>query len=149
MLLIGPPALPLPDRWSLGEPDRSIQQTRPSTRYENRELRCGILSGKVARAGRPSQRNSLAKDSVATIPVQRLFRSDVNFDAKQFLEILNELRVIEQAAARLPGDQQVQVAVPIGFTQDDRAEHAEVLRAEALGGTQNFVPVFWSAMCRA
>jgi hypothetical protein len=32
----------------LSEQDRSIQQTGPRTRYENRELRCGILSGKVA-----------------------------------------------------------------------------------------------------
>jgi len=50
------------------------------------------------------------KDRIAYIPVQRLLCSDVHVHAEQLFEILNQRRVIEQAAARLPVDQQIEIA---------------------------------------
>ena len=43
---------------------------------------------------------------------------------EQLLEILNQPGMIQQAPARLPRYEKIEVAVLIGFTAGHRAEHA-------------------------
>ena len=56
--------------------------------------------------GQPSQWRCLKKDPVLDIPLERLFRPDMDLHSEQLLEILNQPGMIQQTPARLPGDQQ-------------------------------------------
>ena len=65
--------------------------------------------------------------------MQGFFRSDMNFHAQQVLEILNQTRVIHQAAARFPRNQQIEVAVFIGLAAGHGTKHAQAVRAAPPG----------------
>jgi hypothetical protein len=60
--------------------------------------------------------------------VERFLSPDVDLDPEQFLEVLNQPGMIQQTPARFPGDQQIEVAILIGFTAGHRAEYAHVAR---------------------
>jgi len=66
----------------------------------------------------------------------------VDPDAEQFLQVLDEPRVVEQTPARLPGDQQVEVARFVGLAARHLAEHADIVSAAPLGQAQDIVPPF-------
>jgi hypothetical protein len=58
---------------------------------------------------------------------------------KQLLKILNQPRVIHQAAARLPRHQQIEVAVLVGFTAGYGAKHTQAMRAATPGKPKDFL----------
>lgn len=92
--------------------------------------------------GHPSQRSSLAKDPVAHVPVKRFLSPDVDSHSEQLLEIFDEPSVIHQASARLPGHQQIEVAILIGFTTGHRAEHTQAVGTALPGEPKDFRPPF-------
>ena len=59
--------------------------------------------------------------------VEGLLGHHVDGDAEQVSQVLLERDVIEQAASRLQGDEQVEVAAGPGFAPSRRAEHADVV----------------------
>ena len=83
----------------------------------------------AGRADHPSQWRRLAEDALAHVPVQGLLGTDMDLHPKQILEIFNQTSVIEKTAAWFPSDQQVEVAIFIGFIGGHRAEHAQTVRA--------------------
>jgi hypothetical protein len=61
---------------------------------------------------------------------------------KQSLEILNQPGVIHQTPARFPGDQQIEVAILIGFAAGYRAKHTQAVGAAPPGKPENLLPQF-------
>src|SRR5450631_1124215 len=61
---------------------------------------------------------------------------------QQLLEILDKSCVIHQTPARLPGYQQIEVAVLCGFTAGNGAEHAQAVGAALLGEAEDRLPPF-------
>jgi hypothetical protein len=86
------------------------------------------------------------KDSVAYVPMERFLGPDVDLDPKQLLEILNQPGMVQQTPARLPGDQQIEVAARIGVATGHGAEHAQVVGAVPFGETKDFFAAI-SAQC--
>lgn len=86
-----------------------------------------------AREPHPSQRHRLAEDSVTHVPVEGSPGTEVDFHAEQFLEILHQSSVVQEAPAGFPGDEQIQVTVLIGFAAGHGAEYAQSVGA-APGG---------------
>lgn len=74
--------------------------------------------------------------------MERLLGAKVNLDAEQFLEILNQARVVHQAAARFPGDEQVEVALFVGFPSRHGTEHADAMSAVQPGEPEDLLPPF-------
>lgn len=72
--------------------------------------------------------------------MQRLLRTYVDLYAEEFLKVLNEPGVVEQTAARFPGDQEVEIAVLIGFAAGHRAEHAHIVGAALTSQAKDSVP---------
>jgi hypothetical protein len=64
----------------------------------------------------------------------------MNLHPEQLLEILNQPGMIHQAAASFPGDQQVEIAILIGFTAGNRAKYTKAVRAMLLRKAKDFVP---------
>lgn len=59
--------------------------------------------------------------------MERFFCSDMDLHPQQFLKILNQPRMIEQASARLPCDKKIEVATLGGLTASDGAEHTQIV----------------------
>ena len=78
--------------------------------------------------------------------MERFLGPDVDLDPKQFLEILNQPGMVQQTSARLPGDQQVEVAARIGVATGHGAEHTQVVGAVPLSKTEDFFAPF-NAQC--
>src|ERR1017187_10291001 len=66
----------------------------------------------------------------------------MDLHAEQLLEILNQPGVIQQTPARFPGDQQIEVAVLIGFAAGHGAEHTQAVGASPPGELEDFLPPF-------
>jgi len=68
----------------------------------------------------------------------------MHFHTEQVLKIFDQASMVQQAAARLPRDQQVEVAVLIRFATRDRPKHTQTMSTALLGEAQDFVPPFCS-----
>ncbi len=78
--------------------------------------------------------------------MERLLRSHVDLDAEQLLKILHEPGMVEQAPARLPDDQKVEVAALRCLPAGNRAKHTDVPSA-ALSGQMRHLVAEIGAQC--
>jgi len=80
------------------------------------------------------------KDPVAHVPVERLLGPDMDLHPEQLLEILNQPGVIHQTPAGFPGDQQIEVAILIGFTARNRPKHTQTVGSAPPGKPEDLLP---------
>jgi len=69
--------------------------------------------------------------------VERLFSNYIYPLAQEIFQILNQRDVVQQAAAEVELDQEIEVAIGTLLARDDGTEHAEVAGAVASRDVQN------------
>ena len=74
--------------------------------------------------------------------MERLLGPDMDLHPKQLLEILNQPGMIQQTPARFPRDQQIEVAVLVGFTAGHGTEYTHIVGAAPLGEYEDLFPPF-------
>ena len=84
----------------------------------------GYAAGK---RGRPSKLNRVPEHPIAQIGAERGIGDNMDAAAKQILQILLNGDEVEEAAAGLKRDQQVEIAAGMCLTAGRRAEDADVL----------------------
>jgi hypothetical protein len=61
--------------------------------------------------------------------MEGLLGPHMDVHSKQILEILNQPGMVHKTPARFPGDQQIEVAIFVGFIARHGAEHTQAVRA--------------------
>ena len=74
--------------------------------------------------------------------MERLLGPDMDLRPKQLLKILNQPGMIQQTPARLPRDQQIEIAVLIGVTAGHGTEYTYVKSATTLGEAEDLFPPY-------
>ena len=75
-------------------------------------------------------------------PPQAPARDDVHASPEELREVLNQTNLIDQRSIRLKVDEEVDVALGVRFTSDDRSEDPDVSGVTATSSTQDLVPLF-------
>src|SRR5205807_2600595 len=92
-------------------------------------------------AGRPSYRHDLVQDTIAEPAAQPTFTDHINFDSKQFFQVVDQRTVIEQGSTGLKTDEEIDIGSAVNIAPSHGTEQPHVGSPVSLGDLKDLAPV--------